>query len=255
MKTEGNAPLTDNLKQKVHRSAILIVLLTNRYLQSKWCESELNWFKQTVERKTIALKHPVFVVQLHDIERSNWPEILRDLPGYNFVGDGQLNLPKGYRGEEKPRGDEYFDAARKTAGDIVKHIKILKAQESALKPSKGIATENNKPTVTSITVLPRTKQALYLAAVPEESAGLRRRLVTLLRGKFDIVPLENPIDPLVVRAGANSWARQANSFRADYRHFLRCLARWSTIPRVCRLSESDRGDAAVADPFLSIAKD
>ena len=140
-KTEGNIPLTENLKTKVHRSGLLIVLLTHRYLESEWCNKELDWFEQTIEAKKIDLEHPVFVIQLHDIERERWPKILREMPGHNFIGDRELNLPKGLVvGEQEPIGKDYHQAVTKVASEIVKHLKKLREREK-----EKALTERSQP--------------------------------------------------------------------------------------------------------------
>lgn len=217
--TEGNVPLSEGLKQKVDRSAILIVLLTHRYLNSEWCQRELAWFEHTIKKKTQDLKQPVFIVHLQKIERTSLPPILRELPGYDFVGDGRLNLPKGYSlCEEKPRGEDYSQAATKTAVAIVDLIKSMKAREKAVvkETGKSALPSDEPPTGSSIgpsrDLSVFQKRPLYLAAVPEECVGLRRKLVTLLADTFDIVPFDNPLDPLVVRKNADIWARRAKIF-------------------------------------------
>jgi hypothetical protein len=45
---EGHQLLTDNLKRKVERSALLLVVMSPFYLGSAWCGDEVNWFAATL---------------------------------------------------------------------------------------------------------------------------------------------------------------------------------------------------------------
>lgn len=218
---EGNYPLSENLKHRVQRSACIIVLMTERYLKSDWCNREADWFNRTVNDKILNLSLPVFIVRLDGAERRSWPESLRshDLPGYNFVGDLELKEPVGFHGEgESPRGEDYHRALRQIARDMIRHIRALKQRETKQPPSLdgGIPGERG-PAGTTVTKLPPplslagtsqtaaeataspAKRRLYLAAVPEDVLKLRRELAAHLSPHFEIVPAENPRDPRTIR--------------------------------------------------------
>ena len=134
---EGNVPLTAGLKQAVENAACLIVLLSEEFLESSWCTNELDWFTRTIESKREHLSHPVFIVLLHDIPREQWPKPLRDLDlvGYPFEGDRVLRTPLGYSRARPPEGPEYENALRKLAGQLITHLKQVKEEEIAPRPS------------------------------------------------------------------------------------------------------------------------
>ncbi len=159
----------------------------------------MNWFQETLKRKSLALNQPVFVIKLHDIEHARWPEVLRNFPGYDFIGDRELGLPKGFVANEEPKGQDYHEAARRVATEVLRHLKALKEREVAERRIEQPKPAPSKPT-------------LYLAAVPEECARLRRDLVARLADRFDIIPLENPRNPLDVRNRAKDWARSSDLF-------------------------------------------
>ena len=59
-KISGNAPLTGQLRDKVEKAGVLLVLMSEWYLKSSWCSDELGWFFDAVRQKRA--DRPVFVV-------------------------------------------------------------------------------------------------------------------------------------------------------------------------------------------------
>ena len=139
-KISGNAPLTRQLRDKVEKSGVLLVLMSEWYLESSWCRDELGWFFDAVRQKRA--DRPVFVVRVRATDHSLWPDVFKDerghpLIGYDFVRDAEddnLGLPKGYPSPENaPDSKDFYMAVGKLAGDIAAQMRAL-AQSEARPP-------------------------------------------------------------------------------------------------------------------------
>jgi hypothetical protein len=80
----GHEPLTRQLREKAERSAVLLVLMSEWYLDSSWCRDELEWFFNAVRQKRA--DRAVFVVRVRATEQSKWPKIFKDERGYPLTG-------------------------------------------------------------------------------------------------------------------------------------------------------------------------
>jgi hypothetical protein len=113
-KISGNAPLTRHLRDKVEKSGVLLVLMSEWYLESRWCRDEVEWFFDAIRQKRA--NRPVFVVRVRSTDHTLWPDVFKDerghpLIGYDFVGaeGSNLGLPKGYPSpEDAPDGKKYY---------------------------------------------------------------------------------------------------------------------------------------------------
>jgi hypothetical protein len=130
-KIAGNQPLTAELRRKVARSGLLLVLMSDWYLDSSWCRDELEWFLNTIRQERAG--RPVFVVRVRETDHNTWPEAFKDerghpLPGYNFVRAVEAKGvgPKGYpRPEDAADSKDYYEELSKLASDIVQQLRSL----------------------------------------------------------------------------------------------------------------------------------
>ena len=78
----GNSVVTPTITDALTNSAILLVIGSESYLSSAWCQKELNAFLvgSVQDRKSDALKR-LFMVSRDRIDRWRLPEPLRDLIG------------------------------------------------------------------------------------------------------------------------------------------------------------------------------
>jgi len=84
---EGNEVLWDSLRERLERSAVLVSILTPRYVDSKSCREEIEFFPQAAERTggvRIGTRKRVFKVLKTPVPLEGHPEITRDLLGYEF---------------------------------------------------------------------------------------------------------------------------------------------------------------------------
>ncbi len=80
---EGNEPVTPRIHEAIASTAALVVLFSRRYLRSSWCLQERELFIQAVGGAEAAASR-VFLVQLDEIPRVEWPQTFADNIGYLF---------------------------------------------------------------------------------------------------------------------------------------------------------------------------
>ncbi len=133
-------PLTEQLRTKVSRSGLLLVIMSERYLASAWCQREREWFEGEVKRRGIA-GGVVLVVRVQPTDHSVWPACLKDEDGHVVLGfpfhphprsPDELVYPHGW---PEPLRDErkhlpYFEELGKLATIVTQKLRQLKrAQE------------------------------------------------------------------------------------------------------------------------------
>lgn len=206
----GNEPLTRQLQNKVEKSGVLLVLMSEWYLESSWCRDELGWFFHAVRQKRA--DRPVFVVRVRSTDHSRWPEVFKDerghpLVGYDFVRDAEdnnLGFPKGFPfPEQAPDGKDYYEALSKLASDIVAQMKAL-ALAKARQPVRA----------TGLREQATQRERIFLAAAPAEDVDdLRDELAGLLRAQGClVVPETNPLDVDQVHEQAGEWVSNCDKF-------------------------------------------
>src|SRR5262245_2585095 len=189
----GNTPLTRQLRDKVEKSGVLLVLMSEWYLESSWCRDEVGWFVDAVKQKRA--DRPVFVVRVRATDHKLWPDVFKDerghaLVGYDFVRDAEdnnLGLPKGYPSPENaPDSKDFYIAVGKLAGEIAAQIKAL-----------ALSQEPRPPTQTPVLrEVQAGRERVFLAAAPAEDVDdLRDELAGLVRASgCAVVPESNPLD-------------------------------------------------------------
>ena len=83
--TDPTAFLTDDLKAKASGCGVLMIVMSGRYLESSWCQDELEWFKQQVHDRARAAGR-IFVLRAQRTDTSLWPDFLRDARGHALMG-------------------------------------------------------------------------------------------------------------------------------------------------------------------------
>ena len=82
---DPTAQLTDELRAKANRCAVLMIVMSNRYLKSSWCKDELDWFRAQAQARP-GENSRVFVLRAQKTDESIWPEFLRDSCGHAITG-------------------------------------------------------------------------------------------------------------------------------------------------------------------------
>jgi hypothetical protein len=92
-------PLTQTLREKAQRSALLLVLMSPLYPTKKWCLDELEWFFEQTARDGRSQEHcTVLRIQL-PLDDCAWPKRLLDERGkpvvFRDLADPETELPIG----------------------------------------------------------------------------------------------------------------------------------------------------------------
>jgi hypothetical protein len=195
-KLQGNDYLSDALLKQFPKIAILVSILSPRYIQSEWCLKELQEFAHVAERTgglRIDDKARIYKVVKTLIPREQHPPELQGLLGYEFFDlDAHTGRPKEFLPElGKEEEYKFFQRLDDLAYDVHLLLKELKARATS---THTHAAMNGK--------------AVFLAQttndVREVYDGLRRELLAqqcrvLPEGEL---PLHNP-DALKQRVRAD----------------------------------------------------
>jgi hypothetical protein len=162
--------LTDELRQKVKSSAILMVIMSPPYLASSWCTDELKWFhEQILDRKREQGR--VFVIHALQTNKSKWPSFLQDDAGNTMIGfpffDPQSGMPFGWGEEDITRSGRKFNQPLWT---------LQNALARRLRELQGLA-EARLPAPDPKPRPPGASRRIYLHARPKpEYASLRDKV-------------------------------------------------------------------------------
>lgn len=119
-KLAGNVELTPTLMQLVDSSATMLIILSEAYLVSGWCQREFTAFVKT----RAASSGRVFVIFADNVQREKLPEDLRDLTGYKFWTPEAHGDPERRLGIPEPRQSEldYCNMVLRVASDLAKQL-------------------------------------------------------------------------------------------------------------------------------------
>jgi hypothetical protein len=184
-KLQGNDYFADTiLIEQLPRVAALLTVLSPRYVQSEWCNRELEEFCRASARSggvRVGDKARIFKVVKTPVPRERHPEPLQPLLGYEFyVSDPQTGRPRELSHFFGPEAERQFLARLDDlAWDICQLLQILKANGSAA-GAQGLPPQGT----------------IYLAETSfdlrEEREAVRR---DLLRNGYEVLP-DRPL-PLI----------------------------------------------------------
>jgi TIR domain len=198
--------ISDELRGKVSRSGILMLIMSPRYLSSSWCKDELEWFRQQVQDRERD-QGRVFIIRALRTDDKNWPEFLRDtrghpLPGFQFY-DRQDSMPFGWRGSDTNR-EAYVQELWRLQGALTKRLRELR--DNAERRSKMEAA----PPATAAPIGPR-RVYLHARAGQASLCDQVKRALTQ-RG---IAPLSTVADP---GRNLSDWGRESRTRMATAKH-------------------------------------
>ena len=172
---QGN--LSERLKHEIKASSFFLVIMSELYLRSEWCEKEgamfVNFLKDKSELK-------IFIIEKEKTDKDEWPDYLKTESGDPFlsrpfyeevdVGDLETIPMKTPQGSADPR---VVRIMKKFCNDL----------SSQLFDFKHLTSVDNKE---------QTKK-IFLAVSPEGRArGHRAKLSALLAAHKDILILPHP---------------------------------------------------------------
>jgi hypothetical protein len=177
-----------------------MIVMSDRYLQSRWCLDELDWFKEQIQERT-GPSGRVFVIRAQDTDTSRWPEFLRDSRGFAMTGfsffDPDSGDPWGFQLQEP--NDDYFKELGRVRLWLTKRLRELR--ERAAKDAQAKTSIPAPPAAGHGLTAPRR---IYLHVRPE-SESARAEIDLLLKGE-GIISLTTQNG---ARGGLAAWQREA----------------------------------------------
>jgi TIR domain len=198
---DPTAALSEELRKKVERACLLLIVMAPRYLASSWCTDELKWFEaQFIERR----KGPgrVFIVRAVSTDRNGWPTFLKDARGHADLGfrfhretDEPNVEPYGWP-DLVDRNEDFYRALASLRTTLVQRLREIK-QDLA----RQVAP------VAKTVAAPISRPRLYLHARPEYDA-LRASISDELRAAGC-----NVVTPIAAAAGGSlaDWTTESRA--------------------------------------------
>jgi hypothetical protein len=121
-------PLTETLRDKVQRSALLLVLMSPLYPKKGWCLDELEWFFEQADKDGRSQQHCT-VLRIQPLPDAAWPKRLLDQRGkpvlFRDLADSDASLPIGFDNYDLPA---LKDAIRGVQIELISKLKELRVQ-------------------------------------------------------------------------------------------------------------------------------
>jgi hypothetical protein len=149
VRLQGIDYLSDAIPQQLPKIAVLVSILSPRYLQSEWCLRELQEFVQVAEKTgglRIANSPRLCKVIKTPIPRHEQPPELKDLLGYDFFEeDPQSGKFREFRPElGKEAEQKFFNKLEDVVQEVAKLLRIIKAQREG---GSAVSSATNGPAV------------------------------------------------------------------------------------------------------------
>jgi hypothetical protein len=137
----GNEYFEDTLKKKLLKTALLLSVVTPRYLKSEWCRKEVEEFCRGAERTggvRFQDKARLLKVVKTEVPRQEIPLPLQPLLGYEFYALDQAKRAREYRLPPNA-ADESYQACLDTLEDLAYDIKMtLEALRAVASPDAKV---------------------------------------------------------------------------------------------------------------------
>ena len=144
-KLRGNEPFDDQLCEKVASAGTLVVVLSDAYLNSPWCQRELEIFAQSLGGE----RGRIFLVHYEPVAADRWPSALRGLSAekYRFFHqerDGAIckRLGSPIPNPNNPAHEPFYDRVYELRMDLAAKLKEMAGQRQPGPPPVGQANVN-----------------------------------------------------------------------------------------------------------------
>jgi hypothetical protein len=173
-------PLTQTLREKAQRSALLLVLMSPLYPRKTWCLNELEWFFEKAAQDGRGQEHCT-VLRIQPLEDGAWPKRLQDERGkpvaFLDLMDAATELPIGLTGFGAAQLDEaLLKIFIEIKGKLVSLNKHFEARRRMAAPAKQ---------------KPADRPVIYLDADPHDK-DLWETLKGALKGVAIVRPTSLP---------------------------------------------------------------
>ena len=150
---EGHRPFPEAIGKAVTSSATLLVVMSDGYLNSSWCETELKQFVQAIGEENVAGR--IFVVYREDISYDCCPPVLQHLNGYPFFLKDPINDVTRPLAIPKPKAEEeaYFIRLFHLCFQLSNQLRSLRTEHEGQEQAV-VATNGNSPAVLLAEVTP-----------------------------------------------------------------------------------------------------
>lgn len=180
--------LTPMLKDCVSKSALLLIVMSPRYLASSWCMNELEWFGEELRQRCKGEGHTL-VVRALPTQEEKWPPPLKDTNGHSLLGfwfhprpAKEGVKPFGWP-DPRPSDREFFDALSRLSTIVMQRLRKLK-ERAALRTS-----------VVRTYMPPKGKLTVYLHGRQTDAAAWYQTRDELISHGFDVCPQNLNQDP------------------------------------------------------------
>src|SRR6266849_3077935 len=131
-KTAGTDVFSDETIDQLHRSAILVSVVTPAYVRSDWCRRELEGFVAANTTVRIRNKSRLVKVLKTFVPRAELPQILDDVLGYLFYKvDPDSEIPREFLIDPSPDGDRaYWAKVDDVAFEIKRLIDLMTTKQT-----------------------------------------------------------------------------------------------------------------------------
>jgi hypothetical protein len=237
---DPTAALTEELREAVKSSGILLIIMSPRYLASSWCKDELEWFRAQIRSRSNE-QGRVFVIRALATEEKDWPDFLRDERGNSLIGfrfhDPLSKMPYGWR-EVHKNSEDYVRQLWTLQTALTKRLRELRKRQENRPVVQPVALF--APITTPLTQAggKNGKRRIYLHARGDQVPA--RNQVQRLLSQLGIIPLSAAIDTGNAIA---DWNREA---KARFEAAKRCDA--------LALVRTDDGEGFIGD-LLDIGVD
>jgi len=145
---QGNHIFDKEIVDQFSKVAIMISVITPRYVKSEWCVREVTEFREVCQQNIgfiVNNKARVFKVIKTPIAQEQHPEGIRNILGYEFYGtDPNTNRIKEYSPVFSHTEKGYWEKLDDLANDICVYLEELKAVNSPAAPSASVLQQSKK---------------------------------------------------------------------------------------------------------------
>jgi hypothetical protein len=179
------APITPQILDRVHRSAMLLILLSPGYVSSAWCRQEREAFFRIIRERDAG---NVFVVEVDCVDEVGRPPELSDFNPFRFWSRHQRSGAPRVLGWPLPAPDdhEYYSAVDDLVHEMVDELRRRRAREESIESLRPALVSGYAPE------LPRaaqTQSTIYLAQVTDDLDAERNNVRRFLeQAGLHVVP-------------------------------------------------------------------
>jgi len=214
----GDDNFADEIVSQFPKTAVMISVVSPRYIESKWCTKEVGDFCEVAER-TLGLKvknkYRLVKIVLAPVDRDQLPHpAMRESLGYQFYELGSDQTPREYDpyfGTEW--GEKFLTTVNKLAFEMSELLKLLAKAEAEAKATLADSQPDAKPDAKSDAAVDApSKPTVYLAECSRDQRPAREALdAELTRHGYRVLPCrELPKDEEAYTAQVAECLQQSN---------------------------------------------